>query len=214
MTNVLDPSPGNHHAEPDDPSDHFASAAATGTYASTRPAGCQCRPDSGLPRARQLALRRRPGARVIVARCMVIHDQARATLPRQVGPDPLQKHTDPKARLPYEFEVHGRPRQPREKAAHVDSPALQDGAPLSHYRHVALVEVPERSRGGLSSDTSVNQPPRIAPLLHRHLGDAGQRLAILVERCGITDHEDLPVPGHREVGLDPYTAGAIRLALH
>src|SRR6266404_70466 len=161
MTNVLDPSPGNHHAEPDEPSDHFAFAAATGTYASTRPAGCQCRPDSGLPRARQLALRRRPGARVIVARCMVIHDQARATLPRQVGPDPLQKHTDPKARLPHEFEVHGRPRQPREKAAHVDSPALQDGEPLSHYGHVALVEVPERSRPARS----------VSPLSHLPAGD-------------------------------------------
>src|SRR5437773_2982559 len=108
MSNLHRPPRGNRHAELDEPGDPFAFAAATGTYASTRREAnqtCQPHADSRLPRAHRLPCRRRRSARVVVLRSMVIHDQARAPLPRHVGPDPLQKDTHPKAGLPDEFEA-------------------------------------------------------------------------------------------------------------
>src|SRR5580704_15476311 len=59
----------------------------------------------------------------------------------------------------------------------------------------------------------MNQSGRIAPLLHRDLRHAGKRLAILVQRCGITDHENLRMSWHREVVLDLHPTRAIRLCL-
>src|SRR5712691_10412097 len=167
----------------------------------------------GPLRAHRLAFRGRWTARVTIDCRVVIHDQPGAALPRHVGPDPLEKDTYPKAGLSHEFEVHGCPRQPRDKAAHVHLSALQDGEPLPDDGHVALVEVVEGTGSGLSSYPSVNEPPRIASLLHRHLGHARQRMTILVERGRVTDDEDLRVARHGEILPHADPPGVIRLHL-
>jgi hypothetical protein len=105
----------------------------------------------------------------------------------------------------------GCPREPRRKAAQVDLAGLQNGKTLADYGHVAFVEVTKWTRCGFSGDTSVNELPRIASLLHRYLRHTGQRLAILIERRSITNHQDLRVAWHCEVLLDPYAPGAIGL---
>ena len=51
----------------------------------------------------------------------------------------------------------------------------------------------------------------MASLLHRHLRNAGQRFSIFLERCGIADNKDLRMSRNREVTLNAYSTGAIRL---
>src|SRR6185436_20184575 len=97
--------------------------------------------------------------------------------------------------------MHGRPHHPCEKAAEPHAPALQHGKPLADHRQVPLVEVTEWWRGGLTADASSNQPAGIASLLHRDLRHAGQRMTILLERRGVTHHEDLRVAWHGEIRL-------------
>src|SRR5262249_53831851 len=71
----------------------------------------------------------------------------------------------------------------------------------------------ERSRRGLSFDATLNQPPRIAALLHRHLCNPGQRSSTLLEGRRVADHEDLWMTGHGEIRLDADPAGAVRRRL-
>ena len=46
----------------------------------------------------------------------------------------------------HELEVHGRPRQPREKAADLHTSRSPGPRTLADHRHIALIEVPERTR--------------------------------------------------------------------
>src|ERR1700761_5924157 len=50
-------------------------------------------------------------------------------------------------------------------------------------------------------------------LLHRHLRNAGQGFAFLLEGCRITNDEDLRMSRNREVTLNAHATGAIRLDL-
>src|SRR5438552_16108460 len=111
----------------------------------------------------------------------MVHDQPRPALTRQIGPYPLDEHADAEARLAEELEVHGRPREPGDEPGKMESSALQHGEALSNDRHGALVEVPERTRRRLARDSPADEPSRVAPLLHRDLGDAGERLPVLLE---------------------------------
>ena len=87
---------------------------------------------------------------------------------------------------------------------------LQHGEALPHDSHAAFVEVPERARRGLTRDPPADEPSRVAPLLHRDLGDAGERLPVLLEYGGVTDHEDLRMPRDAQVGPHLDAAGPIR----
>src|SRR6266581_3266843 len=106
--------------------------------------------------------------------------------------------------------MHGRPRKKCQEAAETDSAALQNGKVLANYRHVAFVEIPEWPRRRLACNPAVYQAARVAALLHRHLRHAGQRLAIVVQRSGIADHEDLGMTGHGEILLNAHPPGVIR----
>src|SRR5437667_4473465 len=127
------------------------------------------------------------GGRITGRRSVVIHDQARATLPGQVCPYPLHEDADPEARLRQEFEVYGSPCEPGEKTAEAQPAGLQDGETSADDRHRAFVEITKRGRRGFAADAPVNQRARIAPLLHRHLGHAGQWPPVLIERRRIAD---------------------------
>src|SRR5438093_7088398 len=140
----------------------------------------------------------------------MVHDQPRPALTRQVGPYPLDEHADAEARLAEELEVHSGPREPGDEPGKMESSALQHGEALPHDRHVALIEVAERTRRRLSREPPADEPSRVAALLHRDLGDAGERLPVLLEYGGVTDHEDLRMPRDAQVGLHLDAAGPIR----
>src|SRR5215467_12068314 len=89
-------------------------------------------------------------------RCAMIHDQARAPLACQKGPNPLQEDAQAEARCGQELEVDESPNHPREQSAHLDLPTLQYGKTLAHYGHGALIEVAKWSRRLAAGYTAVN----------------------------------------------------------
>ena len=109
--------------------------------------------------------------------------------------------------------MYGSPCEPGEKTAEAQPAGLQDGETSADDRHRAFVEITKRGRRGFATDTPVNQRARIATLLHRHLGHAGQWSPVLIERRRIADDEDLGMAGHAEIWLDTHAAGAIRRRL-
>src|SRR5262245_39974553 len=86
---------------------------------------------------------------------------------------------------------------------------LQDGKTLAHDGHVPLIKVAKRTRRSFAGYVSMNLPPCIAPLLHRHLSYTEQRLTVLIERRGVAHYEDLRVSLHSEVLLNAYPPGAV-----
>src|SRR5438874_13671247 len=102
------------------------------------------------------------------------HDQPRPALTRQIGPYPLDEHADTEARLAEELEVHRGPRQPGDEPGKMHPSGLHHGEALPHDSHVAFVEVAERTRRRLARDSPADEPSRVAALLHRDLGDAGE----------------------------------------
>ena len=72
-----------------------------------------------------------------------------------------------------------------------------DRRPAADGRHVAVVAVAERLER-LARDRAQDVLRRVRALLHRHLRDAGQRLAILHERADVADDEDVRMAGERQ----------------
>src|SRR6266849_3801981 len=87
--------------------------------------------------------------------------------------------------------------------------ALHNGKALANYRHVAFVEITEGRRRCFSRQASGNQPSCVSSFLHRYLGHAGQRLAVLLSRRRIADHKNLRMSGHGEIGLNLDASRAI-----
>src|SRR3989454_7039892 len=142
---------------------------------------------------------------------MMVNYQLGTSLSGDVGPDPLQEDAHSKVRLRQELEMNACPHEPREKSAHANLACLQDSEPLPDHRHAALVEVAKRTWRRSASETLPDQPSRIAALLDRDLRHTGQGSSVLLERRGIADDEDLGMPRDREVLLDAYPSGPIRL---
>src|SRR5277367_493145 len=101
------------------------------------------------------------------------------------------------------------PREPGAETAYLDFAALQHSKALAHHRHAAFVKIAKRAWSGFAGDAVVNYLSRVAPLLHRHLGNARQGFAVLIERRCVTDHENLGVLRHGEVILDSHSPGAV-----
>src|SRR6266853_5280753 len=142
----------------------------------------------------------------------MIHNQPRSPLTGQIRPNPLQEDTQTEARCRQELEVHGRPREPSHDAAYMELAGLQHSKTLAHYGHVPFIEIAKWARHRIAVDTAVDYFPCVAPLLDRDLRNTCQWLAVLIERCGIANHKDLGMPGHREVFLDAYQPGAVCLS--
>ena len=99
------------------------------------------------------------------------------------------------ARLREKLEMNPRPGKPCDETGHLELSTLQDRKPFSNHGHVAFVEIAERRWGLLTGDCAVNQLTGVAALLDRDLRDPGQRPAVLVERCGVSDDENLGMAG-------------------
>src|SRR5271154_5979778 len=141
----------------------------------------------------------------------MIHNEPRTPLPCQISPHPLNKDAHSKAGCGEKLKMNRRPGKPRNESTQVKLPALQNGKTLADNCHAALVEITKGSRSCRSGDARMNQLARIAPLLNCHLRHTGQLLAVLIERRGIADDENLGMAGHRQVLLYPYPAGMICL---
>ncbi len=109
--------------------------------------------------------------------------------------------------------MHSGPDEPRTEAAHSDLPALQDGEALAHDGHAAFVEIMKWVGRAIPDDAAVNKFPCIAPLLYRYLCNSWQRLAVLIERRGIANHEELGVSRNTQVILDAHPPGSVCLHL-
>src|ERR1700730_1847608 len=114
----------------------------------------------------------------------MIHDQPGTPLAGQIRPNPWQEDAQTQARCRQELEVHGRPREPGHDAAYTELAALQHSKTLAHHGQVPFIEIVKWARRVTARDATVNQFPRIAPLLDRHLCNTWQGLALLIERCG------------------------------
>jgi hypothetical protein len=107
--------------------------------------------------------------------------------------------------------MHGSPGKPRWEPADPDLAALQDSESLADDCHVSFVEVPKRSWCRRTGNASVNQLPRITPLLYCHLRYTGERFTVLIETGGIAYDKNLGMAGHCQVILDLYPAAVIGL---
>src|SRR3989442_1691754 len=77
------------------------------------------------------------------------------------------------------------------------------GRGRANHRHVPLVEVLEGRGRLLSSHPARGDFPGVRPLLHGHLGNTGQGLAVPARpHRQVADHEDLGMTGDREVFAD------------
>src|SRR5260370_24524954 len=101
------------------------------------------------------------------------------------------------------------PSEPCNETAHAGLAALEDGETLAHHGHVSFVEISKGLWRRLTGHAPANQISRVAPLLHRHLRYAWQRLAILIERRGVAYNEDLRIPQHGEIRLNAHTSGTV-----
>ncbi len=74
----------------------------------------------------------------------------------------------------------------------------------------ALVAVAERRRV-LAQAAVAQHLGHVLPLLHSHLGHAGQRLTVLLIVGQVADDEDVGVAGQRQVRPDDEATGAVLL---
>src|ERR1700683_1755113 len=105
------------------------------------------------------------------------------------------------------------PCEPGAESTYLDFAALQHRKALAHHRHAAFVKVAKWAWCRFAGNAVVNYFSRVAPLLHRHLRDAGQRFAVLIEGRRVPDHKNLGVPWHREIVLYSHSPGAVSLHL-
>src|SRR3989449_11646654 len=80
-------------------------------------------------------------------------DQPGATLPRDIGPGPLEQYEEAIAEADQGHDVHEEPGEPRDQAGELESPHDRDGRGASNGRHAPPVAIPKRL-GGLAV-----QPP-------------------------------------------------------
>src|SRR5215472_1119501 len=144
---------------------------------------------------------------------MLTDDYSITSLPGHIRPHPLQEDAQPEARCGQELDVNESPNQPRHQPAHLDLPALQNGEAPAHYGHVALIEIAKWRRFLATGYPAVNEFSCITSLLHSHLRDAGKRLAVLLECCGIANNKDFGMSGHSQIFLNAHPPRAVCLNL-
>src|SRR6516164_8652262 len=106
---------------------------------------------------------------------------SRTALARQIRPDPLALHAQSALQLRQGENVNDRPHQPRQETACVQPAPLQHGVILADDRHVALVEIAERTFDLSPLQLLCDQPPDVASFLNRGLRNAWHRVFVLHE---------------------------------
>ena len=98
-----------------------------------------------------------------------LQDDARATLPREVGPAPLDEDREPSPELDQEQDVNGEPQPPRCYARELELTEHSDCFVSSDGRHRSLVVVAKASVGRvvLPGHVATDVPGDETSLLHR-----------------------------------------------
>src|ERR1700680_1508799 len=120
-------------------------------------------------------------------RCLI--NQTRAALAREIAPEPLVLHAAPVLQLRQEQDVNKRPDEPRNNYCEPDSARIQKGKILADHRHVALVEVSERTRRFTAAELSGDPPSDVPALLDCDLRYPRQRSTVLYHGRGLADDE-------------------------
>src|SRR5262245_53352969 len=106
--------------------------------------------------------------------------------------------------------MNGCPGEPGDEAIEPQLACLKNCKALPHDGHIAFIEIAEGAGRGPAGDAALDEPADVSPLLDCHLRYTGERFPILLKARSISDHEDLRVARHTELGLDPHASGAIR----
>src|ERR1700722_2639733 len=171
----------------------------------------KCFPNFSNSVARGCSSTRSLGGASFLVGSVMIYDQARSPLPRDIGPNPLEENRQAKARRRQKLEVHGCPSEPSPEPANLHFATLQYCKSLAHNGHSSFVKVAEGIGRTLSRYKVMNHLRRVASLLHCYLRNTCQRLAVLIERRSITHDKNLDMPRHREIFLNSHAASAVRL---
>src|SRR5258708_39620726 len=141
----------------------------------------------------------------------MIHNNPGAPLPRYIGPNPLNENAHAEAGRAKELKMDRRPRKPCQESAQAKFPALQNGEPLANHGHIPFVEIAEWKRCRRTRHARAYQPPRVPSWLYCYLRDAWQRLAVLIERCGVAHNQNLGMSRYRQVLLYPHPPSTVCL---
>src|SRR5262249_34569345 len=132
-------------------------------------------------------------------RLVPLDDEPITPLPTDERPDPLEEDAQPEPRLGEREDVDQGPREPGDERLEMQLAALEDRDPGTAPRHGSAIRVAERPRRALPGHATGDRLPCIVTLLERHLRHARKRSAILGERGGVADDEDLREARNREV---------------
>src|SRR5918995_1280195 len=137
-------------------------------------------------------------------------DEAGTAVEGEVGEEPLERDQQPVAEADELDDVKAGPGQPGVEAGERNAVDVGNRPVAADRRHVAQVLVAERTGFPAGQDAEgVASGP--GALLDGDLGDARQRSpALIVQRRGIADDEDLRVAGQREVRCDQHPAGPVQ----
>src|ERR1700690_3901270 len=119
--------------------------------------------------------------------CLI--DQTRAALAGEVAPEPLVLHAAPILQLRQEQDVNKCPYEPRNNACELDSARLQDCKILANHRHVALIEVSEKTRRFSAAELSGDPSSDVPALLDCGLRHSRHRSTVLYQGRCIADDE-------------------------
>ena len=78
------------------------------------------------------------------------------------------------------------PSKPGDYPAQPDPSGLKDRESRSDNGHISFIEIPERLGGWLAKQALRDAPAGVLALLNRYLGDAWQRLSILLKGSRIS----------------------------
>src|SRR5216684_4140864 len=131
-------------------------------------------------------------------------DEPRASIEGQILNRPPDEDHEAALELDDVHQVDEGPDQPGQQSGNANfSEEVGDGGGPADHRHVPLVEVLEGRGRLLSSHPARGDFPGVRPLLHGHLGNTGQGLAVPARpHRQVADHEDLGMTGDREVFAD------------
>jgi len=79
---------------------------------------------------------------------------------------------------------------------------LKDRESRSDNGHIPFIEIPERLGGWLAKQALRDAPAGVLALLNRYLGDAWQRLSIMLKGSGISNYVYVRISGNGEIVLN------------
>src|ERR1700744_6241006 len=100
---------------------------------------------------------------------MMLHDQRRAWLTGEIGPNPLDENTQLEIVNTKKLQVDEGPHEPCRKAAELHLAAFEHGEILADYGQISFIEITKRGSRRFACNAPVNGVGGVLPLLYRHL---------------------------------------------